>query len=296
MWSRGWLPKISMPHEGGGEQQYPGSAASPCPPASACAPPTQTADVTSMAPPPPASEAEDPTPHPAQALRDSWKFPAIVRFCRVFEVPLKLRQFSSDRLERALVCPAEHPAFLAELVYKLMTVDRRQPFCLDTANEKWEAMLTDKLRRFSALMTHPNPLQTQGFTDLAPAARVCTAHPFQHRPPPFCRPPPPLLVCAQPVGAPRLPGVILWSVLTAPLTDGDLTAELTVVFLSTQLDVLYFLTEKITRDSGTIKDAIKNAVGFCSCARCCENPGISRTFPREFERCGFLGCRWTTRR
>lgn len=122
-----------------------------------------------------APEGDDAFKSLVQALRDSWKFPAVVRFCRVFEAPLQLRPFSSERLERALVQPREHSLFLSELLYKLMTVDRRQPFQVALASEKWEAMLTDKLRRCATQLGASSALHTQRFHELDPLLRVRVA-------------------------------------------------------------------------------------------------------------------------
>lgn len=61
-------------------------------------------------------------------LRACWEGAAFLQFCRLFAAPLKLRAFSAEQLEAALLCPDDHTMFLGELLFKLLRRDTREPY------------------------------------------------------------------------------------------------------------------------------------------------------------------------
>ena len=69
---------------------------------------------------------------------------AAAQFCRVFGSALKLKPFSMDQLENALLSPLTHQLFVAELMYRLLTTDGpAQPD--ERELETWHDRLTKKL-------------------------------------------------------------------------------------------------------------------------------------------------------
>ena len=52
-------------------------------------------------------------------LRRRWEFAGVCHFCRMFSTDLKVKKFSSDQLENALLDPNSNQLFLTELVYRL---------------------------------------------------------------------------------------------------------------------------------------------------------------------------------
>ena len=77
-------------------------------------------------------------------LRASWEGAAFLQFCRLFAAPLKLRAFSAEQLESALLCPDDHTMFLGELLFKLLRRDTREPYTEKDAYA-WEDLLRRKL-------------------------------------------------------------------------------------------------------------------------------------------------------
>ncbi|QDZ25214.1 hypothetical protein HOP50_16g77600 [Chloropicon primus] len=98
--------------------------------------------------------------HPARveayrkALRRSWEFAGICHFCRMFSTDLKVKKFSSDQLENALLDPSKNQLFLTELLYRLA---RDNPYSVPPDAkfyarestmfmEKWGAELDKRLK------------------------------------------------------------------------------------------------------------------------------------------------------
>lgn len=106
-----------------------------------------------------------------QALRENWKFPAVVHFCRVFEGILGLHQFSSDQLERALLSPGDHPVFLSELVSRLLSPGRKLSQNPE-AWPSWEPSLQKKVKSNWSLVLQHDPLLGKQFADLSSAEKV----------------------------------------------------------------------------------------------------------------------------
>ncbi len=99
------------------------------------------------------------------ATRHDWRFAAFVHFCRLFADALHLITFSADRLEAAIVEPAEHPVFLTQLLTSLLN-----------AKAEWQHALWYKLRRQWREHLHfvytGNPLEHKTFFQLTPSERV----------------------------------------------------------------------------------------------------------------------------
>ncbi len=99
------------------------------------------------------------------ATRHDWRFAAFIHFCRLFADALHLITFSADRLEAAIVEPAEHPVFLTQLLTSLLN-----------AKAEWQHALWYKLRRQWREHLHflytGNPLESKTFFELSPSERV----------------------------------------------------------------------------------------------------------------------------
>ena len=99
------------------------------------------------------------------ATRHDWRFAAFIHFCRLFADALHLITFSADRLEAAIVEPAEHPLFLTQLLTSLLN-----------AKAEWQHALWYKLRRQWREHLHVlytgNPLEHKTFFELSPSERV----------------------------------------------------------------------------------------------------------------------------
>ena len=54
-----------------------------------------------------------------KALRRRWEFAGLCHFCWLFSTDLKVKKFSSDQLENALLDPETNQLFLTELLYRL---------------------------------------------------------------------------------------------------------------------------------------------------------------------------------
>lgn len=125
------------------------------------------------APPEEEPEPEDPwDPETSlEQMRCSWQFASSVQFCRMFATTLKLKSFSVDILERALLIPDDFQLFLSELLYKLLRADASQPY-QERDSENWEQLLKKKFS--SRWFDHfdYNPVKTKSFFDLSPMRRV----------------------------------------------------------------------------------------------------------------------------
>ncbi len=106
------------------------------------------------------------------ATRHDWRFAAFIHFCRLFADALHLITFSADRLEAAIVEPAEHPVFLTQLLTSLLN-----------AKAEWQHALWYKLRRQWREHLHflytGNPLESKTFFELSPSERVRCLFDFQ---------------------------------------------------------------------------------------------------------------------
>ncbi|CAD7703921.1 unnamed protein product, partial [Ostreobium quekettii] len=133
-----------------------------------------------MAPDSPASGAgprsggatgEEAVQRELQALRGSWRFAAFVQFCRLFEEPLRLRSYSSDTLEGALLFPEEHQVFLSEMMFKLLMPDRKKEYRPEDA-DRWEGLLQDRMAKRWHEWFESNPLEAAGYYEIAPMQRL----------------------------------------------------------------------------------------------------------------------------
>jgi len=107
------------------------------------------------------------------SLRSSWKFPAVVHFCRVFEGELCLRQFSSDKLEASLLNPGDHSVFLSELISRLLYPARKKNDQNRRTWPTWETNLCDKVKaQWSLTMDHDPFETTQHFVEVSPGDKV----------------------------------------------------------------------------------------------------------------------------
>ncbi len=111
------------------------------------------------------------------ALRTSWHFAAIIQFCRMFKTLLRIRPFSADILERALLDPSGHRMFLSELLCKLLRPDTSAPYGEQDC-DAWEDLLTQKFRAsWRSAFADYNPLAEQGFYALSPSLKVWRPQP-----------------------------------------------------------------------------------------------------------------------
>lgn len=106
-----------------------------------------------------------------EALRTSWQFAAAVQFCRMFKSLLRIRPFSADIFERALLDPSAHRMFLSELLCKLLRPDTSAPYSEHDC-EAWEELLTSRLRVLKLSYLSGNPLADRGFFAATPLDRV----------------------------------------------------------------------------------------------------------------------------
>lgn len=106
------------------------------------------------------------------ALQRSWQFAAVVQFCRMFGSILRIRPFSADILERALLEPSDHRMFLSELLCKLLRADASAPYG-ERDCDAWEDLLNRKLHTsWRTAFVGANPLADQGFYTISPLLRV----------------------------------------------------------------------------------------------------------------------------
>ena len=118
-------------------------------------------------------EAERNSDLPA-LLRASWEGAAFLQFCRLFAAPLKLRAFSAEQLESALLYPDDHTMFLGELLFKLLRRDTREPYTEKDAYA-WEDLLRRKLDAQWPQAFTAHPMQGSDFFSLDPVSRVRAA-------------------------------------------------------------------------------------------------------------------------
>lgn len=105
------------------------------------------------------------------AMRESWQFAAIIQFCRMFAPSLKLRGFSAELLESAMLDPDAHRVFLSELLYKLLRPDASQGFSEGDA-AAWEHLLRKKLASHWREAFEEHPLAQRDFFEIASMTRV----------------------------------------------------------------------------------------------------------------------------
>jgi hypothetical protein len=113
-------------------------------------------------------------PHEATVLlRADRRLPAVLQFCRLFPM-LKIKQFSAELLERALIHPEDeqHQGFLAELVFKLLRRDSHANYT-DKALEGWDLMLAKKMDRQWHEAFECNPLGARDFMEVNALTKVC---------------------------------------------------------------------------------------------------------------------------
>lgn len=106
-----------------------------------------------------------------QDIRGSWQFACVIQFCRMFAAPLKLKNFSADFLEKALMAPRDYELFLSELLYKLLRPDATLPF-IERDAENWQRMLRERVSGQWPDSFDKNPLRRKDFLDVSPMMRV----------------------------------------------------------------------------------------------------------------------------
>lgn len=106
-----------------------------------------------------------------EVLRSSWELASAIQFCRLFGGCLKIKPFSTEKLEAALLEPDDHSMFLAELLYKLLRRDTREPY---TEREAfvWEDLLKRKLDAQWPQAFTAHPLPGGDFYTIDPLSRV----------------------------------------------------------------------------------------------------------------------------
>eukprot|EP00854_Cymbomonas_tetramitiformis_P015319 gene15319-18124_t len=107
-----------------------------------------------------------------EALRSSVEFAQIIHFTRVFENPLKLKPFSADRLEAALLAPGENNKFLSEIHFKLLRHDPYANYNELDAETKWKDLLQKKLKNQSWEFWEENPLENACYEELSACERA----------------------------------------------------------------------------------------------------------------------------
>lgn len=105
------------------------------------------------------------------ALRSNWEFAAIIQFCRMFAQSLKLRGFSAELLESAVLDPDAHRVFLTELLYKLLRPDASQGYSEGDA-AAWEHLLRRKLSAQWREAFDEHAMSTTDFFGTGPTTRV----------------------------------------------------------------------------------------------------------------------------
>lgn len=106
-----------------------------------------------------------------ERLRQNFRASCIVQFCRMFGQSLKIKAFSGDALERALLDPRAHADFWRDLVYRLTRQDASvAPSAQES--EGWEAALADKLAEQWTDYFPRNPLAARSFFDVTAVQRV----------------------------------------------------------------------------------------------------------------------------
>ena len=143
---------------------------------------TEAADLQPVSPVKPAESQASPDALQASpeadldVLRRSWQFAAAVQFCRMFRTLLRIRPFSADIFERALLDPSGHRMFLSELLCKLLRPDTSAPYSEQDC-DTWEELLHQRLRTsLRSAFVDGNPLADRGFYAITPSLRVHTSH------------------------------------------------------------------------------------------------------------------------
>lgn len=106
-----------------------------------------------------------------QRMRSNWQFAAILQFCRIFAAKLQIKSFSADILEKALLSPWDYQVFFAELLYKLLRYNSKQPY-KEEDSHVWEKLLNKKVAYKYYDLFPQNPLARKGFFELSPCKRV----------------------------------------------------------------------------------------------------------------------------
>ncbi len=108
-----------------------------------------------------------------QLLRDSWELAAISQFCRIFSETLKIRPFSTDKLEAAILEPDEHGVFLSSLLYLLLrpAKETREPY-IERESVVWEELLKRKLDAQWPQAFTAHPMAGGDFYTIDPVSRV----------------------------------------------------------------------------------------------------------------------------
>jgi hypothetical protein len=105
------------------------------------------------------------------ALRSSWKFAAVIQFCRLWSSTLRLRAFSADQLERVLLEPEAYRSWIAELVHKLLRPDPSLPY-VEKDSERWERQLLLRVTKRWWDSFAKNPMRNNTFFSITPMMRV----------------------------------------------------------------------------------------------------------------------------
>ena len=108
-----------------------------------------------------------------QLLRESWELAAISQFCRIFSETLKIRPFSTDKLEAAILEPDEHGVFLSSLLYLLLrpAKETREPY-IERESVVWEELLKRKLDAQWSQAFTAHPMAGGDFYTIDPVSRV----------------------------------------------------------------------------------------------------------------------------
>jgi hypothetical protein len=110
------------------------------------------------------------------ALRSSWKFAAVIQFCRLWSSTLRLRAFSADHLERVLLEPEAYRSWIAELVHKLLRADPSLPY-VEKDSERWERQLLLRVTKRWWDSFAKNPMRNNTFFSITPMMRVSRGPP-----------------------------------------------------------------------------------------------------------------------
>lgn len=106
-----------------------------------------------------------------ELLRSSWELASCVQFCRMFSPTLRLKVFSADNLEAALLSPNEHRVFLSDLFFKLLRPDPNQP-PKEFEAELWNEKLEHKVNAQWSEQFEENPFAGKTFFTIRPMTRV----------------------------------------------------------------------------------------------------------------------------
>ena len=87
-----------------------------------------------------------------EELRQSWELAAVCHFCRTFKQECKLKPFSVDLLEQALVHPETARQFIGELHHRLMDYAGKHDY------DGWEERLQKYVNKNWFRTWEENPL------------------------------------------------------------------------------------------------------------------------------------------